>query len=107
MRHNQMRIGRLGHSLGADRKSVPQSVLFMDSNREHLEVSLLWENLTLVPCGNIPELTERLPQYDLNTFDVIIVHVGVNDIDRHDGSRVAEKLSDMTRKMADAAPGVS
>ena len=69
-----------------------------------LRADLLWDNLTIVPCGNTPELCQLLPKHELNNYDVIIVHVGVNDIDKHDGPTVAEKLADVTKRIAEAAP---
>ena len=90
-------------------KSVPgkkKIILFMDSNRHFLDPSLLWENLSIVPTGNIPELIRNIERNDLREYDVVMIHVGVNDIDTTDGVDVARKLVDVTSRVKLSAPGV-
>ena len=41
-------------------------LMFMDSNRRHLRADLLWDNLTIVPSGNTPELCQLLPKHEFN-----------------------------------------
>lgn len=78
--------------------------MLMDSNRQYLDSSRLWDNLRIEPCGNTPDLAKILQRTDVSKYDVIIVHVGVNDIDKYDGATVAEKLAQFTKKIAEAAP---
>ena len=80
--------------------------MFMDSNRNHLDPKLLWENLTLVPAGCIPELCTQLKKYDVTKFDIVIIHVGVNDIDTNSGTNVAKRLIKLTSEIKNLAPGI-
>ena len=79
--------------------------MLMDSNRRFLDQSLLWENLTLLQVGNIPDLHVMLGKQNLSDYDVIIVHVGVNDIDNTSGETVAQKVVHVTSKIKNLAPG--
>ena len=81
-------------------------VMFMDSNRNHLDQSLLWDNLTLVPAGCIPELEQIILKYDLRDYDVVIIHVGVNDLDTKSGTQVANRLIKLTSSIKTCAPGI-
>ena len=78
----------------------------MDSNRNYLDLDLLWENLTLVPTGNMSELLQNLEKNDLRDYDVVVIHVGVNDIDRTEGREVAKRLINVTSRIKAAAPGI-
>ena len=79
-------------------------LMMMDSNRQFLDTSRLWDNLHIEPCGNIPDVTKALQHTDLSKYDVIIVHVGVNDVDRHNGATVAQKLAQLSKSIVEAAP---
>ena len=76
--------------------------MFMDSNRKYLDSSRLWVNLEIVACGNIPELLSLISRgkSKLTQYDVIIIHVGVNDIDKFDGKTVAVKLANAAKVIA-------
>ena len=80
--------------------------MFMDSNRNYLNPGMLWDNLTIVPAGCTNELLHKIEKNDLRNFDVIIIHVGVNDIDNHDGKSVAKRLIDITSRIKASAPGI-
>ena len=90
-------------SFNSQKKNI---ILFMDSNRNYIDPCRLWENLTIVPAGNISELTKKLEQNDLRNYDVVVIHVGVNDIDRVNGRTVAKQLIDLTSRIKSSAPGV-
>ena len=77
----------------------------MDSNRNFLDPELLWENLTIIPTGNIPELLRNIDKNDLREYDVVVIHVGVNDIDTSDGKAVAKKLIEVTSRIKASTPG--
>ena len=80
--------------------------MFMDSNRKYLDSSRLWDNLEIVACGSIPELLSLISRgkSKLTQYDVIIIHVGVNDIDKFDGKTVAVKLANAAKVITSAAP---
>ena len=86
---------------GGKRRKI---LMLMDSNRQFLDSSRLWDNLHIEPCGNTPDLVKILQRIDVSQYDVIIVHVGVNDIDKHSSASVAERLAEITQQIADAAP---
>ena len=82
-------------------------LMMMDSNRRHLNEDLLWENLTLIQVGNIPDLHKTIAKQNLPDFDVVVLHVGVNDIDTTTGETVAQKLIHVTSKIKKLAPGIT
>ena len=77
----------------------------MDSNRQYLDPDLLWDNLRIVPAGNVVELIRKVEENDLRDFDIVIIHVGVNDLDKQDGKTVAKRLISVTSRIKASAPG--
>ena len=63
------------------------------------------ENLTLLQVGNIPDLHIMLGKQNLSGYDVIIVHVRVNDIDNTSVETVVQKLVHVMSKIKKMAPG--
>ena len=90
-------------SLNNNKKNI---ILFMDSNRNFLNPDLLWENLTIVPAGNISELTTQLENNDLRDYDIVMIHVGVNDLDKSDGKTTAKRLIGLTSRIKSSVPGI-
>ena len=89
-----------------DEKHLKKIIMFIDSNRKHLDPKLLWKNLEIIPCGSTVEMKTKMAKAKLNTFDVVIIHVGVNDIDISDGKAVADKLIKIVTDVKSAAPKV-
>ena len=85
-------------------RSLKKVLLLMDSNRNHLDQDRLWKNLHLIPCGSIPEVKSKVNRNDISGFDVIVIHVGVNDIDRLDGKNVAAQLVQLVGEIRLKAP---
>ena len=94
------------HNLGDEQRPAKKIIMFMDSNRSFLDKSKLWKNLTLVPVGCLPELDKTILNYDLREYDVVIIHIGVNDIDNNSGMNVARRLIRLTSSIKTHAPGI-
>ncbi len=78
----------------------------MDSNRKILDTNLLWKNSTMVECPTIPTLLEKINSTPLNNYDIVVVHVGVNDIDSKDGQTVADELCNAAEAIHNKAPNI-
>ena len=89
-----------------DKKPLKKIIMFIDSNRKHLDPNLLWKNLEIIPCGSTTEMRTKMTKVKLNTYDVVIIHIGVNDIDISDGKTVASKLCKIAADVKIAAPEV-
>ena len=87
-------------------RSMRKILMFMDSNQRFLDETRLWKNLTMRQVGDIPDLHKAMMKHKLDEFDVVIIHVGVNDIDATTGKTVAQKLIHVTSKIKKAAPGI-
>ena len=71
----------------------------MDSNRKFLVQDKLWKNNTIIPCSTTYDLRKILNTTNMQGIDLIFIHTGVNDIDRHDGNTVSKNLVDIVKKL--------
>ena len=78
----------------------------MDSNRQFIDSGKLWKNLTIVPCNKTQDLRTHLHTTDLTEYDIIFIHVGVNNIDTVKGKAVANDLLVIMEKLCDHYPSL-
>ncbi len=88
-----------------DRK-LNRTIIFMDSNRKILDTELLWKHSTMVECGNIPTLLNKIKSVPIDEYDIVVIHVGVNDIDSKDGPSVADDLLTALDNIRSKAPNI-
>ena len=60
----------------------------------------------MVPVGCLPEFDKTILNYDLREYDVVIIHIGVNDLDHNSGMNVARRLIRLTSSIKSSAPGI-
>ena len=87
-------------------KRLNETLIFMDSNRKILDTNLLWKNSTMVDCATISALHKKLESTPLDNYDIVVIHVGVNDIDSKDGQQVADDLYNEVETIRSKAPHV-
>ena len=88
------------------RKRLNETIIFMDSNRKILDKNLLWKNSTMVECPTTATLHEKIEKTSFADFDIVVIHVGVNDIDTKDGQTVADDLYKEVETIRTKAPHV-
>ena len=83
---------------------LAKTLIIMDSNQKHLTANL-WKNSTILFCPTANELASKFPsllrQYNP---DMVLIHTGVNDLDRVDGATVARSLAQTVQKMSSMSP---
>ena len=80
----------------------------MDSNAKYINFRKLWtvKNSVRHKCYTQHQLTQFINNMDMNTLKCILIHVGVNDIDRANGEEVFENLRDNVMLLSSKYDGI-
>ena len=89
---------------GQERQPLKKTLLFMDSNRAHLNSGDLWKKLSIIPCQNLDSLRSLLASTQLDDVNIVFIHTGVNDIDTVDGAEVGKDLVSIVQKLRHIHP---
>ena len=96
-----------GRNLLKINKDPPKkSIMFMDSNSRYLDPAMLWKNLTMIPCSTTQDLRNKLQSTQLDNYQIIFIHTGVNDIDTVAGEEVAKNIIDIVQKLHQYHPSI-
>ena len=93
-----------GRNENVSRQRLAKTLIVMDSNKKHLS-SELWKNSTMLFCPTVNELSSKLPALlQEHKPDLVLIHTGVNDLDKRDAATVARKLAHTVKQLSDSDP---
>ena len=81
------------------KKHPVKTLMFMDSNRAHIDAETLWRNLSIIPCKDLDTLRNLLAIENFDGVEVVFIHTGVNDIDTKDGEEVAKDITNIVNRL--------
>ena len=87
---------------------LSKTLIIMDSNGKHLVHDQLWKNSTHVFNAKAQELLPRVTNL-LQTHkpDLVLIHNGVNDLDKQDGATVARSILAVVKRMKTEHPDLN
>ena len=89
-----------------DTGKLAKTLIIMDSNQKHLTPDL-WKNSTVHFCPTANELSSKCSSLlHKHNPDMVLIHTGVNDLDKVDGATVARSLAQTVQKMNNMRPNL-
>ena len=88
------------------KRGSKRSVMLCDSNRKHLVADQLWRGIEIIPCGSVRDLKTMIPTIELEHTRLLIINVGVNDLDKKDGRDVFNELKSILEDITKSVPHI-